>query len=627
MHGKLAVFAAATFIIGAVFAQALNQITLTYGNSTYTATYNPGPRSLTCASNNTNAVWNATVDSGIPTAGDIAGVATGGGPIFVYTKANYVRFCMLYWKSGAKQVPMSGEALTGTIGRGRLQKANFYNVGSYGAEVTVVTIDGNTEYTYKWQINSHGNNKELASPISRLAPQNLAENTRTLSYKNSQYTASYNEVSRVLSCSSNNVNAVWQAEVDRSIPADNQWLAAATGGGPVFIYSKRGDIYYALLYFNNGYKTVPNSGESLTGRIGPGELLHCHFDAGSYGAQVTILARDGDKEIIYEWDITCHGNSHQLAAPVATIVDPDSTIVNLKYQNSEYQGIYNSRTGGLKASSHNPGCVWLGKPVANSIPSLLDIAAEATPGGPIFIYTQNQGGTNYIHYTMLHFRTGNAFTGPIGRGRLQSANFAVGQYGAVVTIVATEGNTRHTYNWDINYHGNCRQIADPVSQPLTPAGGGVAPPGGGRAASGVQLSILFLVDCSGSMGGNNIRNAKQAVRDSVAASNDGRTEWALLGFGDLGGNDCTCWQVVPFTTDANQLNAGVDQLVADGGTPLQFAVNKAITYLATNGQAPIGRLVVLCDGENNCSADGRTVAREEANRNLQAIFRQQRLGP
>lgn len=624
MYRKLAVLAAATFLIGAAFAQPGQPLNLTYGNSTYTATYNPTARTLKCASSNTNAVWNVTVDSGIATRGDIAGVATGGGPIFVYTKGNFVRFCMLYWKSGSKQVPMSGEALTGTIGRGRLQKASFYNIGSYGAEVTVVAIDGNTEYTYKWQINSHGNNKETASPTSKPAAQNLAVTTRTLTYKNSQYTASYNGISRVLACSSNNTNAVWQAEVDRSIPADNQWLAAGTGGGPVFIYSKRGSIYYALLYFKNGYKTVPNSGESLAGRIGPGELLHCHFDPGSYGARVTILVRDGDKEIIYEWDITCHGNSRQLAAPVSTIVDPDSTIINLKYQNSEYQGIYNSRTRSLKASSQNPGCVWLGKPAANNIPSLLDIAAEATPGGPIFIYTQNQGGTNHVYYTMLHFRTGEAFTGPIGRGRLQSATFAVGQYGAIVTVVAIEGNTSHTYNWDINCHGNCRQIADPVSRPIT---AGPGPATGGRAASGVQLSILFLVDCSGSMSGGNIRNAKQAVRDSVNATNDGRTEWALLGFGDLGGNECTCWQVVPFTTDAGQLNGGVDLLVAQGGTPLQFAIQKAITYLATNGQAPAGRLIVLCDGENNCNADGRTVAREEANRNLQAIFRQQRLGP
>jgi hypothetical protein len=123
----------------------------------------------------------------------------------------------------------------------------------------------------------------------------------------------------------------------------------------------------------------------------------------------------------------------------------------------------------------------------------------------------------------------------------------------------------------------------------------------------VAVSILFLVDCSGSMRGAKIESAKQAVVNSVNQTNDGKTEWALLGFGGA----CTCWQVVPFTTDASQLQAAVASLVADGGTPLTYSIYKATTYLVKNGHAAKGRLIVLCDGENNCGqrqGGGRTEA-------------------
>lgn len=127
------------------------------------------------------------------------------------------------------------------------------------------------------------------------------------------------------------------------------------------------------------------------------------------------------------------------------------------------------------------------------------------------------------------------------------------------------------------------------------------------AGGPVDLSILFLVDCSGSMSGNKIENARQAVINSVGQTNDGKTEWALLGFG----GSCTCWQVVPFTTNPAEIQQAAQSLSADGGTPLTYAIYKATTYLAKNGHASRGRLVVLCDGENNCGerqGGGRTEA-------------------
>ncbi len=134
-------------------------------------------------------------------------------------------------------------------------------------------------------------------------------------------------------------------------------------------------------------------------------------------------------------------------------------------------------------------------------------------------------------------------------------------------------------------------------------------------AGPVELSILFLVDCSGSMGGSKIEAAKQAVVNSVNQTNDGKTEWALLGFG--GG--CTCWQVVPFTTDAGAVQSAASGLDAGGGTPLTYAIYKATAYLVKNGHGKTGRLIVLCDGENNCGerAEG---GRSEAAAGLRSII-------
>ncbi len=115
-------------------------------------------------------------------------------------------------------------------------------------------------------------------------------------------------------------------------------------------------------------------------------------------------------------------------------------------------------------------------------------------------------------------------------------------------------------------------------------------------AGNIELSILFLVDCSGSMGGPKIEAAKQAVINSVDRTNDGKTEWALLGFG----GSCTCWQVVDFTADPAAVQSAAAGLTAGGGTPLTYAIYKATSYLVKNGHGQTGRLIVLCDGENNC---------------------------
>lgn len=138
----------------------------------------------------------------------------------------------------------------------------------------------------------------------------------------------------------------------------------------------------------------------------------------------------------------------------------------------------------------------------------------------------------------------------------------------------------------------------------------------GVLGGGPELSVCFLVDCSGSMGGQKIVDAQNAVRQAVSQSTDGKTEWALLGF-----SSCTIREHCGFTMDPQQLIAAVDTLGAGGDTPLTYARNKAITYLTTRGQGKVGRLIVLCDGQDNCPERGG-IRQEEAAASLQKVFRQ-----
>lgn len=136
------------------------------------------------------------------------------------------------------------------------------------------------------------------------------------------------------------------------------------------------------------------------------------------------------------------------------------------------------------------------------------------------------------------------------------------------------------------------------------------------AATGpVQLSIVFLVDCSGSMSGAKLEAAKRAVAASVAKTNDGKTEWALLTF-----SNHTVREVIGFTGDPKAIVEAARRLTAGGDTPLTFATYKAITYLVRNAHGKRGRLVVLCDGQDNCP-ERHSTSREEAMAGLRTIVR------
>lgn len=133
-----------------------------------------------------------------------------------------------------------------------------------------------------------------------------------------------------------------------------------------------------------------------------------------------------------------------------------------------------------------------------------------------------------------------------------------------------------------------------------------------------ELSIVFLVDCSGSMKDGKLQEAIAAVKQAVSGTNDGNTEWALIRFGS-----CNVTVVCAFTRNAGKLQAAADGLSIGGDTPLTYSIGKATSYLHDRGRGRKGRLIVLADGEDNCGERGQK-GPDEAEEVVRPLYQQDR---
>lgn len=133
-----------------------------------------------------------------------------------------------------------------------------------------------------------------------------------------------------------------------------------------------------------------------------------------------------------------------------------------------------------------------------------------------------------------------------------------------------------------------------------------------------ELSIVFLVDCSGSMRGSKITEAMAALKQAVTTTNDGNTEWAIVTFAS-----CNATVTCQFTMNPAKVQAAADRLGAGGDTPLTYGIAEANTYLVTEGKGRQGRLIILADGEDNCSERG-SKGPQEASDAFRPMYIQQR---
>lgn len=118
------------------------------------------------------------------------------------------------------------------------------------------------------------------------------------------------------------------------------------------------------------------------------------------------------------------------------------------------------------------------------------------------------------------------------------------------------------------------------------------------------MSIIFVVDVSGSMAGKPLEDAKSALRAGIDVLPDD-TAAGIRSFSGACGSGGTL--LVPVDTDnREQLNAAVDSLSAGGGTPTPDALRAAADDLPAHGQRAI---ILISDGQSTCG-DPCPVAQE-----------------
>lgn len=126
----------------------------------------------------------------------------------------------------------------------------------------------------------------------------------------------------------------------------------------------------------------------------------------------------------------------------------------------------------------------------------------------------------------------------------------------------------------------------------------------------LQRSILFLVDCSGSMSSSNrIARAREAVVNAVNGLKED-TEVAVIAFSGCGSRPrvvagfsaCTEENKKSIITKAQSLSAG-------GATPLAEAIRYAKWYLNRNARSKNRNMITLSDGEETCQGKPTSEAR------------------
>jgi VWFA-related protein len=139
---------------------------------------------------------------------------------------------------------------------------------------------------------------------------------------------------------------------------------------------------------------------------------------------------------------------------------------------------------------------------------------------------------------------------------------------------------------------------------VTIDGAAVAP---GAVSSGLDaalpLGIILAVDTSGSMQGQPLQSARQAILPLVRAM-QASDQAALLTFAQ------SVSVPLPLTGDTARLAAGIDAMVATGNTAL-FAGTARAAELAAAAPQPRRVVVLLSDGEDFGSASGG-ITREQA---------------
>lgn len=429
--------------------------------------------------------------------------------------------------------------------------------------------------------------------------------------------------------------------------APGRFRVTMTGSGPVIIYQSGNTIYYAMYtmvqVFDPPNPTIWKCTRVAHGTVGQGQLVNVGFHPMQYGARAMVTAQNQGNRVYYVFKIDQWGNfgsTQQVGQPLATGLQHWL----VQWKSVIYLFEFDPANGQLTCSSNYKN--WRVN-VDSGITGL--IVPTATGGGPVVVYNKNQ--TVMAH--MLKWDTGAKIkTLSLGSGTLLGVNYTKrGSYGARGTATIRT-NPQKQVDFCIDMWGDhgCNRVLqtttlppgtpDPPDPPPGFPGGGVNPGGTGTTAPDtdgdgfsdtyetdagtdpndptskpdIDMSILLLIDKSGSMNSENkMENAKKAAIQALSKI-DKKTEIAVISYS--GGCSETFPVVAEFSQNTAYLTQQIQTIQAGGGTPMAPAMLQANTYLRNQGHGKSGLIILLCDGQNDCPPNEVEAAKQITRRQV-----------
>jgi len=422
--------------------------------------------------------------------------------------------------------------------------------------------------------------------------------------------------------------------------APGGFKATMTGSGPLIIYQSGNIVYYAMYTIISSYDSPGfDCTRVANGSVGNGQLVNVDFQPARFGAIATIAVRNQRDTVYYVFNIDrwgapeFGGNTKQVGTPLTTRL-PHWLV---QWRSTIYLYEFDAALGRLTCSSNYKR--WK-QTVASGNFGL--IVPTSTGGGPVVVYEMNRT----VYANMLKWDTGGKIKSiNLGTGTLLGVNYTKrGSYGARGTAtIRTNPLKQVRFCIDMWGDKGCNRILQsdtaPSGTPIPPnpppgfPGGGVNPnppaglPGGGVSPGGapdtdgdgfsdtyetdagtdptdpnskpdIDMSILLLIDKSGSMNNNNkMENAKKAAIQALSKI-DKKTEIAVMSYS--GGCSETFPVVANFSQNPAYLTQQIQTIQAGGGTPMSPAMLQANSYLRNQGHGKSGLIILLCDGQNDC---------------------------
>ena len=127
------------------------------------------------------------------------------------------------------------------------------------------------------------------------------------------------------------------------------------------------------------------------------------------------------------------------------------------------------------------------------------------------------------------------------------------------------------------------------------------------------MDIALLIDCSGSMGGQKIKDAQNAALKFSESVTLGQSKIGVVSFGSIAKQEC------PLTSDFREIKKTVSGLLASGGNPMWAAVdiadNQMFDYSCNSSKV----IIILADGDPGDASATLNSANRVKNKDVRII--------